>query len=211
MRLLAAALALACGCAFAQSDKAALEACRAYAKRDAAREGTRASDIVLERDGNLHFERAARKAGSQPMSALLTGNGAVVFADAPSAELSFICLLADEKRPFFFSWLPRRQVSAMMQCARSEPLRRNPNQCLEVLERFADDELLHLYAQEYQDATARGADAVAAYRKANDAWRGYRDAECARRRAEAPQGVSPDDFQRACVIDLTRRRALDLR
>jgi uncharacterized protein YecT (DUF1311 family) len=211
MRLLAAGLVLACGCAFAQSEKAALEACRAYAKGEAAREGTRASDIVLERDTGLHLERAPRKLGSQPMSGFLTGNGAVVFADAPSAELSFICLLADDKRPVFFSWLPRRQVSALTQCVRSEPLRRNPGQCLEILERFADDELLHLYAQEYQDATARGSDAVAAYRKANDAWRAYRDAECARRRAEAPQGVSPDDLQRACVIDLTRRRALDLR
>jgi len=201
---------------YAQYDGPAVEACRAYAKREIARDGTKAKDVVIERDQRLSLERYTRKLGTQFVSSVLTGNGAVVLENAPSAELGFICLLADEKRAVFFEWLPRANVSALAQCTRDRALREKPRSCLEVLLQVAENDLMQVYAMRFQDARerddkAKNEAAIATYRKSNDEWRQYRDAECARRRDYAPQGVAPDDYQIACVVDLTRRRALDMR
>jgi uncharacterized protein YecT (DUF1311 family) len=197
--------------AMAQYNGPAIEACRAYAKKELQREGATASDIVFERDSSLLAERYARKLGNQTVAFILTGNGAVVLKDAPSVELSFICLLADEKKPVFFNWLPRQNVSAMAQCRRSEALRARSRSCLELLLRTAEMDLTGVYAQRFQEANASGEKALAAYRKSNDEWRQYRDAECERRQPLAPAGVKPEDFHLACVVELTRRRGLDLR
>lgn len=208
--LLAALAAFAC-LAHAQNDAPALEACRAYAKKEALREGMRVNDVVLERDASLALERYARKVGSQLVSTILTGNGAVVLPGSPSAELSFICLLADEKRPVFFNWLPRQNAAALAQCSRSEDLRPQARSCLELLLRTAEMDLTQAYATGFQEANERGEQTLAAYRKSNDEWRQYREAECARRRDYTPSGVAPDDVQLACMVELTRRRALDMR
>ena len=106
--------------AFAQYNGPAVDTCLAYAKREAKREGTSAKDIVFERDQNLMIERYTRKLGNQFVSSILRGNGAVVLDGAPSAELSFICLLADDKRAVFFEWLPRINASALAQCTRDD-------------------------------------------------------------------------------------------
>ena len=50
-----------------------------------------------------------------------------------------------------------------------------------------------------------------AFRKANEEWRQYRDAECARRPDHAPKDVSAEDYQLPCTVVLTRRRAPDMR
>ena len=73
--------------AFAQYNGPAVEACRAYAKRELARDGNRAKDVVFERDQNLSLDRYTRKLGNQFVSSILRGNGAVVLDGAPSAEL----------------------------------------------------------------------------------------------------------------------------
>jgi len=195
----------------AQYNGPAVEACRAYAKKEMARDGTGASDVIVERDASLAMERYARKVGSQLVSSILTGNGAVVLKGSPSAELSFICLLADEKRPVFFNWLPRENVPALAQCRRSEEVRAQSRSCLDLLLRTAETDLTSVYALRFQEANERGEQTLAAYRKSNDEWRQYRDAECARRRELAPSGVAPEDFQMACTVELTRRRALDMR
>ena len=96
-RLLLLTLVLFPVLAQAQYNGPAVEACRTYAMQEAKREGMSIADVVLERDAALAIERYSRKLGSQPVSSILTGNGAVVVPGAPSAELSFICLLADEK------------------------------------------------------------------------------------------------------------------
>lgn len=197
--------------AMAQYNGPAVEACRAYAKSELKRDGATASDIVFERDASLHIERYARKLGNQTVAFILTGNGAVVLDDAPSVELSFLCLLADEKKPVFFNWLPRQNVSAMAQCRRSEALRTRSRSCLDLLLRTAETDLTNVYAHRFQEANERGEQALAAFRKSNEEWRQYRDAECERRRELAPTGVAPDDFQRACVVEITRRRVLDMR
>ena len=211
---------IALGCAFAypafaQYHGPAVEACRTYAKREIARDGTKAKDVVLEKE-SLSIERYTRKMGNQFVSSILTGNGAVVLEGAPSAELSFICLLADDKRAVFFEWLPRANASAMAQCTRDEALRAKPRPCLETLLQVAENDLTQAYAIGFQDARERDhgsgkEDSVNGFRRANDEWRQYRDAECARRRQTVPTGENADDFQIACMIDLTRRRALDMK
>jgi uncharacterized protein YecT (DUF1311 family) len=213
-------LLVAIGCAvaapaFAQYAGPAVETCRAYAKREIARGGTRAKDVVLEKE-TLSMERYTRKMGNQFVSSILTGNGAVVLDGSPSAELSFICLLADDKRAVFFEWLPRPHASALAQCTRDEELRAKPRSCLETLLQVAENDLTHAYASRFQDARERdhgtGKEAsVDVFRRANEEWRQYRDAECSRRRETVPQGVAADDYQIACMVELTRRRALDMR
>jgi hypothetical protein len=79
----------------AQYKGPAVEACRAYALKDLQRGGASANAVMLESDSSLSIARYSGKVGTQPVSSILTGNGAVVYDGAPSAELSFICLLAD--------------------------------------------------------------------------------------------------------------------
>jgi uncharacterized protein YecT (DUF1311 family) len=202
--------------ALAQYSGPAVETCRAYAKQEAARNGTKAKDIILERDQTLSIERYTRKLGTQLVSSILRGNGAVVLEGAPSAELSFICLLADDKRALFFEWLPRGNAPAMAQCTRDGAMRDKPRPCLETLLMVAENDLMQTYALKFQDARERDSgagneNAVTIFRKANDEWRQYRDAECTRRRDQAPKGVAPEDYQLACMVELTRRRGLDVR
>ena len=215
-KLLPALLLAVSSSALAQYAGPGVETCRAYAKAEIKREGTTAKDVVIERDANLMIARYTRKLGNQFVSSILTGNGAVVLDGAPSAELSFICLLADEKRAVFFEWLPRGRVSPLAQCTRDEAMRAKPRPCLEVLLQVAENDLTIAYTEVFINARQRdssaGNDRTAdAFRKSNDEWKQYRDAECARRRDHAPAGTSPDDAQLACTIELTRRRTLDVR
>jgi len=194
-----------CTSAFSQYSGPAVQACLDYAKRE------QKQNVVFERDGSLQIERYTRKLGSQFVSSILTGNGAVALDGAPSAELAFICLLENEKKPLFFEWMPRPTAPAAAQCLRSPELQRNPRACYELLHRVAEQDLTLVYAQRFQEANERGDAAVAAFRKSNDEWKRYADAECARRRGIAPAGVAPDDYALACQVDLIRRRALDMR
>jgi uncharacterized protein YecT (DUF1311 family) len=192
------------GAVLAQYDGPAVESCRAYAAQETKK------PVVFERDRFLLIERYTRKIGSQFVSSVLTGNGAVVYPGTPTAELSFLCLLADEKRPVFFAWLPRMDTSALAQCTRDESLRGKPLVCLQTLAQLAAQDLGLIQAQRFQEATGRGDDAVAALRKSNDEWLQYREAECRRSRELGAVG-SLAERELACVIDLTRRRALDMR
>jgi uncharacterized protein YecT (DUF1311 family) len=194
-----------CSNALAQYGGPAVQTCLDYAKRE------QKQNIVFERDQNLQIERYTRKLGSQFVSSILTGNGAVVYDGAPSAELSFVCLLADEKRAVFFQWVARPNAPAAMQCLRNPDLQKAPRPCFDLLLRIAEQDLTVAYADRFHEANQRGESALAAFRKSNDEWKQYRDAECARRHDLAPSGVSPDDYAVACSIDLTRRRAQDMR
>lgn len=207
---------LVCSTAFAQYNGPAVETCREYAKRELKRDGTTSKDVVIERDRDLLIARYTRKLGSQFVSSVLTGNAALVLDGVPSAEMSFICLLADDKRALFFEWLPGANVSALAQCSRDGALRAKPRSCLDLLLQVAENDLTLVYAQNFQEARERdhraGNEALlSSFRKSNDEWRQYRDAECVRRRDYAPDGVAPDDAQLACLVELTRRRALDMK
>ena len=208
---LAAGLSLLAFHAKAQYNGPALEACRAHALKEMRREGNQAKAVVIERDGSLNIERYGRKIGSQTVSSILTGNAAVVYESAPSAELSFLCMLADDKRALFFAWQPRPNAPVLAQCGRGEGLRGKEHGCLELLLQVAEQDLSQVYAYRFQEANERGEKSLAAYRKANDEWRQYRDAECARRRELPPSGVPPENYHAACMVELTRRRALDMR
>ena len=198
-------LALVASSAFAQYDGPAVQSCRDYAIKDLKRGGATVTDAVIERDRNLFIARYTRKVGSQFVSSVLSGNGSIVYPNAAAAELSFVCLLADDKHPVFFAWLPRQDTSSLAQCTRDESVRGKSRQCLEMLQQIAESELGQLYAERFQEANARGEAAVAAYRKSNDEWRQYRDAECDR------QGTGADERRIACIVDLTRRRAWDMK
>ena len=215
MRLAVLLLAFS-GAAFGQYSGPAVDTCLAYAKRESARDGAPAKDIVFERNQNLSIERYGRKLGNQFVSSILRGDGAVVLDGTPSAELSFICLLASDKQALFFDWLPRANPSALAQCTRDDTLRGKPRPCLEFVLNVAEGDLTVVYAHRFQEARERddgtGKEASAdAFRKANEEWRQYRDAECARRRDQAPKGSAAEDHQLACMVELTRRRALDMR
>jgi uncharacterized protein YecT (DUF1311 family) len=210
MRFLLLLAALVAADACAQYQGPGVESCRAYAARELKAHGNQAQDVVFERDRNLLIERYTRKVGNQFVSSVLTGNGAVVYAGTPSVELSFLCLLADEKRPVFFTWLPRQDAVALSQCTRDESARTKSRPCLETLLQVAETELGQLYASRFQEANERGDAAPAAYRKSNAEWRQYRDAVCGRRRAAGASGDA-DERQLACIVDLTRRRAWDMR
>jgi uncharacterized protein YecT (DUF1311 family) len=193
-----------------------VETCRGYAQRQLQRDAVNARDVVIERDQHLAIERYTRKAGSQFVASILTGNGAVVFANAPSAELGFICLLADDKRAVFFEWLPRRDASALAQCTRDESTRANPRDCLQTLLNVSEQDLTEAYAARLtearqRDAAAGNEAASERYRASNKAWIEYRDAECQRRKENAPAGIDPGAYQLACIVELARRRLVDMR
>jgi len=204
MTRLAGLLALALVSSFSQAQYAgpAVESCRAYAKRELARDGGKAKDVVFEADQSLVIERYTRKVGTQFVSSILSGNGAIVLDGAPSIELAFVCLLADEKRPVFFEWLPRRDASPMAQCTRDQGMRANPRPCLETLLQVTETDLMQAYAMRLTDAreretAAKNESASESYRKANRAWLQYRDAECARRRGMSKfvQHHAPEECQ----------------
>jgi uncharacterized protein YecT (DUF1311 family) len=211
MKYAAVLFLLYCCNAFSQYSGPAVQACIDYAKREQKAGGGSAQDVVFERDQSLQIERYTRKLGSQFVSSILTGNGAVVLDGAPSAELAFICLLENEKKALFFEWMPRAFAPAAAQCLRSPELQKAPRACYELLHRVAEQDLTQAYAERFQEANGRGDAAVAAFRKSNDEWKQYADAECARRRGVAPAGVSPDDYALACHVDLIRRRAQDMK
>jgi uncharacterized protein YecT (DUF1311 family) len=210
-------LVLGCsGQAAAQYEGPAIETCRGFAKRQLMRDANTARDVVIERDNSLVIVRYTRKVGSQFVASILTGNGAVVFANAPSAELAFICLLADDKRAVFFDWLPRRDASALSQCTRDETTRADPRSCLQTLLEVTEADLTMAYAGKL--AEARELDVKAGneepsdrFRASNRAWLQYRDAECLRRKDQAPAGVDPGVVQLACIVELSRRRLVDAR
>ena len=202
--------------AHAQYDGPGVETCRLYAQRQLMRDAGTARGVVIERDQSLAIERYTRKVGNQFVSSILTGNGAVVFANAPSAELAFICLLADDKRAVFFEWLPRRDASVMAQCTRDETTRANPRACLQTLMEVTEADLTQAYAHQLTesrqlDAAAGNEAASDRYRVSNKAWLEYREAECQRRKDSTPAGIDPGDYQLACIIEHTRRRLVDMR
>ncbi len=217
MRKLIVLLATLLPCvASAQYEGPGVEVCRLYAQRQLMRDASMARTVVIERDQSLVIERYTRKVGNQFVSSILTGNGAVVFANAPSAELAFICLLADDKRAVFFEWLPRRDASVMAQCTRDDTTRANPRSCLQTLIEVSEVDLTQAYAQKLTEA--RQLDVAAGneepsdrFRASNKAWLQYRDAECQRRKDQTPTGIAPGDYQLACTIELTRRRLVDMR
>jgi uncharacterized protein YecT (DUF1311 family) len=190
--------------AWAQYSGPAVDACRAFGERQL-KTGGAAQKLVIERDRDLVIEKYARKAGSQFVSSILSGNGAILHPAGPGVELAFVCLLASEKQALLFHWVPRRDAPALAQCQRGAAT----GDCLQLLLGLAERDLIEAAAYRFQDsleadAKAGNENASNAYRNAAAAWRAYRDAECARR------GAADSDAWRGCMVDLTKRRHLDL-
>lgn len=191
--------------AWAQYAGPGVETCRAYGEREVKKGGGAIKGLVFDRDAALMIERATRKMGSQFVSSVLSGNGAITRANGPAVELSFVCLLASDKQALFFHWVPRKDAPALAQCKRGAA----PGECLQLLQDLVDRDLIEVAAYRFQDsleadAKAGNENASNAFRNSAAAWRAYRDAECARR------GASGSDAWRGCMVDLARRRYLDL-
>jgi hypothetical protein len=206
VRRFALLLALLPLAAAAQYAGPALETCRAYAEADVRKAGNAAALVQFDRDAQLNIERYTRKVGSQFVSSLLHGNGAIVLPAGVPVEMSFVCLLAEEKRAVFFHWMPRRDAPVLAQCRRAK----DAATCLDALLAVAEQDLTQLYARHFLDARQADAgsgaeNATGAFRRSADAFRAYRDSECARR------GAAGSEPHKACMVELTRRRGLDLR
>lgn len=191
--------------ALAQVSGPAVETCRAYGERELKKGGGNVASLAFDRDRALLIERYTRKMGNQFVSSILSGNGAILRSAGPAVELSFVCLLANEKQALFFHWVPRHAAPALAQCRRGAA----PDNCLQLLLDLAERDVVEVAAFHFQDsleadARAGNENASNAYRNAAATWRAYRDAECARR------GAGGSDTWRGCMVDLTRRRYLDL-
>jgi hypothetical protein len=200
--LLLAALPLA---ALAEYDGPAAATCRAFGERALKKGGADIASLAFDNDRQLIIERVTRKLGSQFVSSALSGNGAILRRAGPAVELSFVCLLADDRRALYFHWTPRRNAPSLAQCRRGK----DPGTCVRLLYDIAERDLLEASALSFQasldaDAKAGNDSASSAYRNAAAAWRAYRDAECLRR------GATGSDPWRACMADLMLRRYLDL-
>jgi hypothetical protein len=198
---LLAAFPLAC---LARYSGPAVDTCLAYANKNLVQTGADKAAVVFDRDARLDIERYTKKAGSQFVSSLLAGNGAIVYPHGLTIEISFLCLLASERQAVFFDWRPRRDAPVLAQCRRG----RDPAACLESLLLLAEQDLTALYSRHFvearqADAAAGNENRVAAFRKAADAFKAYRDAECARR--------GKGEEHTACMVELTRRRSQDLK
>jgi hypothetical protein len=192
--------------AWAQYAGPGVETCRAYGEREVKKGGGEVKSLVFDRDAALIIERATRKMGSQFVSSVLSGNGAITHSSGAAVELSFVCLLASEKQAVFFHWVPRKDAPALEQCKRGAA----PGECLQLLQDLADRDLIEVAAYRFQDALEADAktgneNASNTYRNSAASWRAYRDAECARR------GETGSDAWRGCMVDLARRRDLDLK
>lgn len=192
---------------FAQYAGPGVGTCRAYAERELRKDTAKVQAVVFDQNPELNIDRYTEKVGSQFVSSLLYGNGAIVYGGGvPSVEMTFVCLLADEKRAVFFYWFPRRDAPALARCRRGAES--DTGKCLDTLMGIAEQELLDLYSKHtvearQADAKAGNENASNTFRRGADTWKAYRDAECARR--------SAGNERKACMLDLTRRRALDLR
>lgn len=180
--------------AAAQYAGPALETCRAFGERALQADGALLKALAIDNDRHLYFERRARKLGSQAVGAALSGHGAIVLEAGPPVEVSFLCLLASEKRALGFHWLPRRDASSLAQCRRVP----DTSQCLQVQFDIAERDHIEMSSIRFQQAQDAGAGD--AFRATAAAWRDYRDLECARR------GEGGSDEWRACMVDLTRQR-----
>jgi len=200
------ALLAASAPALAQYSGPAVQTCRAFAEAEIRKTSPVAAAVRFDNDASLNIDRYSRKLGSQHVSSLLYGNGAVVYPQGVPVELSFLCLLADDKRALFFHWIPRTEAPALAQCRRT----RETGSCLDALLVVAEQELTMRYAGLFVDARAQddkagNETASGAFRRSSEAFLAYRAAECARR------GAAGSELHKACLVDLTRRRGLDLR
>lgn len=191
--------------ALAQYTGPAVEACRSYAEQEQ-KDPARKAAVVIEKDRHLIIDRYTRKVGSQFVSSVLYGNASFVLTIGPAVEINFICLLADDKRAVYFGWTPRMDSSALTQCSRANAAQAQG--CVDIIAQVSEQDLTQAYATRFQeareaDAKAGNEDASNQIRRSNQAWLAYRDAECVRH--------TTPEARKGCVVDLTRRRLIDVR
>ena len=213
--LLPFALLGASGAALAQYKGPGVAVCRSFAEAQLMKTGTDLKQVVFDADADLAIERVTQKLGSQFISSLLRGNGAVIYASGTSFEISFTCLLASGKRAVFFDWTPRYDASPLSHCRRAAPATQSVRACLEELLFATESELGKVTAQRFQEAremdtTGALGRAEQAYQASLDAWKAYRDQECSRRRIYASEAAHAADERLSCMVEIARQHVRQL-
>jgi uncharacterized protein YecT (DUF1311 family) len=212
-RLLGAlALLAASSATLAQYSGPGVTACRGFAEAHLKKAGTNVRQVVFDEDADLVIERVTQKMGSQFVSSLLRGNGAVIYASGASFEMRFTCLLANDRQAVFFDWRSRPDASPLAHCRRAAPAGRNVPRCLDELLLAAENELGTVTAQRFQEAREMDSKgglgrAEQAYRASLEAWKAFREQECSRRRIYAAEGKNAADERLSCMVELTRQHS----
>lgn len=210
--LLALAVLAASGAVLAQYQGPGVAACRSFAEAQLKNSGTRIKQVAFDQDADLVIERVTQKLGSQFVSSLLRGNGAVVYAGSGSFEMRFTCLLASEKQAVFFDWTSRPDASPLAHCRRQAPAGERMQSCLDELLLAAENELGAVTAQRFQQAREMDSKdglgrAEQAYRASLEAWKTFREQECSRRRIYAAADNNAADERLSCMVELARGHA----
>ena len=206
----ALALLAASSATLAQYSGPGVAACRGFAEAQLKKTGTSVQKIIFDEDADLVIERVTQKMGSQFVSSLLRGNGAVIYASGASFEMRFTCLLANDRQAVFFDWRSRPDASPLAHCRRAAPAGQSVPRCLDELLLAAENELGTVTVQRFQEARAMDAKdgfgrAEQAYRGSLEAWKAFREQECSRRRIYASAGKNAADEHLACMVELTRQ------
>lgn len=110
---------------------------------------------------------------------------------------------AAAKSPLDRCWAEVRTRVELKPCL--ERLLQEAERALETALSAADVE-----ARELDRLSSRRAENALKLSISQDAWRAYREAECARRRAAMEPGTGAGDSHLACRIELTQARAVEL-
>ena len=204
------ALLAASSAALAQYAGPGVAVCRSFAETQLQKTGTSVKQVVFDEDTDLVIERVTQKIGSQFVSSLLHGNGAVIYATGASFEMRFSCLLANDKQAVFFDWRSRPDASPLAHCRRAAPAGQSVPRCLEDLLLAAEIELGMVTAQRFQETRETDSKdglgrAEQAYRGSLEAWKAFREQECSRRRIYASGGKNAADEHLSCMVELARQ------
>lgn len=188
---------------------AATSSCEAAAALALRARTTGFQSVTLDAPPTARLERRATRVGSQPIELVLAGQG-TVHAAGGRRDLRYLCLVAPSGESVFIDVETADAAEILGECGASPAGR---NACLADLLRQTEKGLAEVEARSVARAQARGS---AARRSELDepvatsigAWRVYRDAECARRGAQAT-GPEAETVQ-LCRIELTRARIHEL-
>jgi uncharacterized protein YecT (DUF1311 family) len=208
--LVVLALLAASSATLAQYNGPGVGACNSFAEAQLKKAGTNVKQVVFDQDADLVIERVTQKIGSQFVSSLLRGNGAVIYASGASFEMRFTCLLANDKQAVFFDWRSRPDASPLAHCRRAAPAGQSVPRCLDDLLLAAENELGTVTAQRFQEAREMDSRdglgrAEQAYRGSLEAWKAFREQECSRRRIYASGGKNAADEHLSCMVELARQ------
>lgn len=213
LALTLALLPVAAGClprpSMSLTPEAATSSCEAAAALALRATTTGFRSVALDAPPTARLERRDTQVGSQPIELVLAGRGAVHAADG-RRDLRYLCLVAPGGESVFIDVETAGAGEILGECGGPGAGR---DACLADLLRRTERGLAEVEARSVARAQAGGP--VARRSELDEpvatsigAWRVYRDAECARRGAQAA-GKATETVQ-LCRIELTRARVHEL-